>query len=56
MKTMKTAIVFSLLIIGLVGTSCSQGKKKNAEGKKSSHNKKADVSSASPAGTTLTTP
>lgn len=53
---MKTAIVFSLLIIGLVGTSCSQGKKKNAEGKKSAHSKKADVSSASPAGYDLNNP
>jgi hypothetical protein len=53
---MKTAIVFSLLIIGLVGTSCSQGKKKNADDKKASHSKKAAVSSASPAGYDLNNP
>jgi hypothetical protein len=56
MKTIKTAIIFSLLFIGIVGTSCSQGNKKNADGKKASHGKKATVSSASPAGYDLSNP
>lgn len=56
MKTIKTAIIFSLLCIGIVGTSCSQGKKKDADGKKASHGKKAADSSASPAGYDLNNP
>jgi hypothetical protein len=56
MKTIKTAIIFSLLFIGIVGTSCSQGNKKNADGKKASHGKKATVSSTSPAGYDLSNP
>jgi hypothetical protein len=56
MKTIKTAVIFSLLCIGIVGTSCSQGNKKNADGKKASNSKKAAVSSASPAGYDLNHP
>jgi hypothetical protein len=56
MNTIKTAIVLFLLCIGIVGTSCSQGKKKNADSKKPSQSKKATVSNASLAGYDLNNP
>jgi DNA-binding beta-propeller fold protein YncE len=54
MKIVKTSIIFSLLCIGIVGTSCSQDKK--SDGKKAGHSKKAAVSNASPAGYDLNNP
>ncbi|MES2064990.1 MAG: SdiA-regulated domain-containing protein [Bacteroidota bacterium] len=50
MKAIKTAIILSLLCIGIVGTSCSQGNKKHAGGKK------AAVSGVSPVGYDLNNP
>jgi hypothetical protein len=53
---MKTAALFALLVIGIVGSSCSQGKKPG-EGKKAGKGEKAETTtSASPAGYDLNNP
>ena len=53
---MKTAAIFSLLVAGIIGTSCSQGKKPG-EGKKAGKGNKAETTeSVSPAGYDLNNP